>query len=135
MAKLDEILKDITDSVDGSLACAVVDLNTGLLLGISSKVPYFSEEFYDVIAAAAVDMFRGKSIRGIESLMSQQSGREISKTVKEIQMSSDRTYHFMTTLPEKKDALLVLITDRSANLGMGWMKLRTTAPKVQPFCP
>lgn len=135
MAKLDEILKDITDTVDGSLACAVVDLNTGLLLGISSKVPYFSEEFYDVIAAAAVDMFRGKSIRGIESLMSQQSGREISKTVKEIQMSTDRTYHFMTTLPEKKDALLVLITDRSANLGMGWMKLRSTAPKVQPHCP
>lgn len=135
MAKLDEILKDITDSVDGSLACAVVDLNTGLLLGISSKVPYFSEEFYDVIAAAAVDMFRGKSIKSIESLMSLQSGREISKTVKEIQMSSDRTYHFMTTLPEKKDALLVLITDRSANLGMGWMKLRSTAPKVQPYCP
>ncbi|MGB1316145.1 MAG: hypothetical protein ACPG4Y_08995, partial [Chitinophagales bacterium] len=72
MAKLDEILKDITDTVDGSLACAVVDLNSGLLLGISSKVPYFSDEFYDVIAAAAVDMFRGKSIRGIESLMSQQ---------------------------------------------------------------
>lgn len=135
MAKLDEILKDITESVEGSLACAVVDLNTGLLLGISSKVPYFSEEFYDVIAAAAVDMFRGKSIKSIESLMSLQSGREISKTVKEIQMSSDRTYHFMTTLPEKKDALLVLITDRSANLGMGWMKLRSTAPKVQPYCP
>jgi predicted regulator of Ras-like GTPase activity (Roadblock/LC7/MglB family) len=135
MAKLDEILKDITDSVDGSLACAVVDLNSGLLLGISSKVPYFSDEFYDVIAASAVDMFRGKSIRNIETLLSQQSGREVSKTVKEIQMSSDRTYHFMTTLPEKKDALLILITDRSANLGMGWMKLRSTAPKVQPFCP
>lgn len=135
MAKLDDILKDITDAVSGSLACAVVDLNTGLLLGISNTVPYFTEEFFDVVAAAAVDMFRGKSIKGIESLMSMQSGREVSNTIKEVQMSSDRTYHFMTTLPDKKDALLVLITDRSANLGMGWMKLRSTAPKVSPYCP
>ena len=135
MAKLDEILKDITDTVDGSLACAVVDLNTGLLLGISSDDKYFSEEFYDVIAAAAVDMFRGKSVRGIESLISQQTGREVTKTIKEIQISTATTYQFMSTLPGKKDALLVLITDRSANLGMGWMKLRSTAPKVSPFCP
>ncbi len=42
MAKLDDILKEITDSVAGSLACAVVDLNTGLLLGISNTVPYFT---------------------------------------------------------------------------------------------
>ena len=78
---------------------------------------------------------RAALVLKIESLMSQQSGREVSKTIKEVQMSTDRTYHFMTTLPEKKDALLVLITDRSANLGMGWMKLRSTAPKVQPHCP
>lgn len=135
MAKLDDILSEITETVSGSLACAVVDLNTGLLLGIASKVSYLSEEFYDVIAAAAVDMFRGKSVVGIETLMSMQSGREISKTVKEIQISTDRTYNFMTTLPDKKDMLLVLVTDRSANLGMGWMKLRSTAPKVSPHCP
>ena len=135
MAKLDEILKDITETVSGSLACAVVDLNTGLLLGISSDDKYFSEEFYDVIAAAAVDMFRGKSVRGIESLISQQTGREVTKTIKEIQISTATTYQFMSTLPGKKDALLVLITDRSANLGMGWMKLRSTAPKVEPHTP
>ncbi|MFT4644783.1 MAG: putative regulator of Ras-like GTPase activity (Roadblock/LC7/MglB family) [Planctomycetota bacterium] len=135
MAKLDDILREMTETVSGSLACAVVDLNTGLLLGMSSKVPFFTEEFFDVVAAAAVDMFRGKSIKGIESLMTMQSGREVTKTIKEVQMSSDRTYHFMTTLPDKKDALLVLITDRSTNLGMGWMKLRSTAPKVSPFCP
>jgi len=135
MAKLDNILKEITDSVSGSLSCAVVDLNTGLLLGISSKVAYLTDDFFDVIAAAAVDMFRGKSVKGIESLMSMQSGREISKTIKEIQISTDRTYNFMTTLPDKQDMLLVLVTDRSANLGMGWMKLRSTAPKVSPHCP
>mgnify|MGYP006106339133 CR=1 FL=1 len=73
--------------------------------------------------------------KGIESLMTMQSGREVTKTIKEVQKSSDKTYHFMTTLPDKKDALLVLITDKSANLGMGWMKLRSTAPKVSPFCP
>lgn len=135
MSKLDETLTDITNTIEGSLACAVVDLNTGVLLSVSSKVSYFSEEFYDVIAAAAVDMFRGKNIRSIESLMSHESGREISKTVKEVQMSTDRTYHFMTTLPEKRDTILILITDRSANIGTGWMNLRSIAPKVQEYCP
>jgi hypothetical protein len=46
MAKLDDILREMTETVLGSLAFAVADLNTGLLLGISSKIPFFTEEFF-----------------------------------------------------------------------------------------
>ena len=46
MAKLDDILREMTETVLGSLAFAVADLNTGLLLGMSSNNPFFTEEFF-----------------------------------------------------------------------------------------
>ena len=43
MANLNEIMKEIVDEVDEALAAAVVDLNTGLILGVSHNVPYFTQ--------------------------------------------------------------------------------------------
>ena len=53
MASLDQLTKQITDDVDGALACAVVDLNSGLLLSVCHNVPYFTQSYLDAVAAAA----------------------------------------------------------------------------------
>jgi hypothetical protein len=50
-------------------------------------------------------------------------------------MTTDNTYHFMMIIPEKPDALVVLITSRKANLGMGWASLRRSLNKLAPLCP
>ena len=132
---LNDTLKKLVTSVDGGLACAVVDLNSGLMLGAYHNVPYFTQSYVDAVAAAAVDMFRGKTISTVEKLLSAQRGTEVSKSVKEVQMSTDGTYHFMTIVEGKQDALLVLITNRSANLGMGWTAVRRAKVEVAPMCP
>jgi predicted regulator of Ras-like GTPase activity (Roadblock/LC7/MglB family) len=135
MSKLDDLLQEVVKEVDGALGCAVVDLESGLLLGVAHSVPYFTSSYLEAVAAAAVDMIRGKNVRAVEALLSNQRGKPVEKTIKEIQMTTEHTLHFMATVPEKPDALVVLITSKKTNLGMGWSAVRRSMVAVAPLCP
>lgn len=132
---LNEALKQLVDDVDGALACAIIDLNSGLMLGSYHDVPYFSQAYVDAVGASAVDMFRGRTITTVEKLLTAERGKEVTKSIKEVQMTTDGTYHFMTVVGGKPDALLVLITSRAANLGMGWTAVRRANATIAPLCP
>lgn len=135
MASLNDICKIVLEEVDGATGCAVVDLNNGLMLGHAHNVPYFTQTYIDAVAAAAVDMFRGKNIQSVEKLLSAQRGEKVERSMKEVQMTTAGTYHFMSIVPDKPDALVVLITTKKANLGMGWSALRRALADVAPLCP
>ncbi|MDH5433009.1 MAG: hypothetical protein OEY19_03625 [Gammaproteobacteria bacterium] len=135
MSDLNTILKGIVDDVDGAVGAAVVDLNTGLLIGVAHNVPYFTQSYLDAVAASAVDMFRGKNIRAVEKLMSSTRGEAVEKSITEVQMTTANTYHFMLIHPNKPDTLIVLITTKKANLGMGWSAVRSSTIDIEPFCP
>jgi len=132
---LNDALKSIVDDVDGALGAGVVDLNSGMLLGAQHSVPYFSQSYLDAVGAAAVDLFRGKNINAVYKMLSAQKGDDSVGRINEIQMTSDNTFHFMIALPGKPDALVVLITGRKTNLGMGWAAVRNAIPNIVPFCP
>jgi predicted regulator of Ras-like GTPase activity (Roadblock/LC7/MglB family) len=135
MAKIDDVLQGVLSEVDGALGCAIVDLESGLLLSVAHNVPYFTSSYLEAVAAAAVDMLRGKNVRAVESLLSTQRGKPVSKMIQEVQMTTANTLHFMAILPEKPDCLLVLITNRKTNLGMGWSSVRRAMPLLTPLCP
>jgi predicted regulator of Ras-like GTPase activity (Roadblock/LC7/MglB family) len=135
MSKLDSLLQDVVKDVDGALGCAVVDLESGLLLGVAHNVPYFTSSYLEAVAAAAVDMLRGKNVRAVEALLSNQRGKPVEQTIKEVQMTTDNTLHFMAVLSDKPNALVVLITNRKTNLGMGWAAVRKAMPAISPLCP
>ena len=135
MAKLDDLLQTIVADVDGALGCAVVDLNSGLLLAAAHNVPYFTSSYLEAVAAAAVDMLRGKNVRAVESLLSGQRGQPVEKTIQEVQMTTERTYHFMKTVTGKEDNLVVLITSKTTNLGMGWAAVRGKMGAIGDLCP
>jgi hypothetical protein len=132
---LDDLTQDIVKTVDGSLGCAVVDVSSGLLLSVAHNVPYFTQTYLEAVAAAAVDMFRGKNVQAVESLLTSQRGQTVEKTINEIQMTTDNTFHFMSIVPDKPDALLVLITNKRTNLGMGWASVRKTLPLLTNLVP
>jgi hypothetical protein len=135
MPTLDDICNDVVKNVDGALGCAVVDLTSGLLLSVAHNIPYFTQSYLDAVAAAAVDMFRGRTVRTVEELLSSQRGTRLENTIKEVQMTTDNTYHFMTLVPDRPNALVVLITSTRTNLGMGWAQVRNALPKLAPLCP
>lgn len=132
---INDICRQIVQNVDAALGCAVVDLNSGLLLGVSHKVPYFTQSYIDAVAAAAVDMFRGRTISAVEDMIANMRGNNKKNLIKEVQMTTDNTYHFMMVVPDKPDALVVLVTSKKANLGMGWSSMRMAIPKLTPLCP
>lgn len=135
MANLDQITREIVSSVNGALGCAVVDLPTGMLLSVYHNVPYFTQTFIEAAAAAAVDIFRGNNILAVESLLGNQRGKPLENSIMEIQMTTNTTFHFMSVIPEKPTAGLVLITSRSTNLGMGWASVRVNLSKIAALVP
>ncbi len=135
MANLDQITQEIHKSVVGALGCAVVDLSSGLLLSVSHNVNYFTQTFVEAAAAAAVDVFKGRNIQAVESLLGNQRGQPLENSIQEIQMTTQNTYHFMSIIPDKPNSLLVLITSKDTSLGMGWASIRVNAPKIAPLVP
>lgn len=135
MSNINQICQNVVDSVEDGLGCAVVDLDSGLLLGVAHKVAYFTQSYIDAVAAAAVDMFRGRTVSTVEDMLAEHRSTKPTRLIKEVQMTTDGTYHFMLILPEKPNALIVLITGRRANLGMGWAAVRRAVPEMQPLVP
>lgn len=136
MADINDICGEIVQDVDSAVACAVVDLTTGLLLGVNHTIPYFTNSYLDAVAAAAVEMMRGKNIKAIEDMLaSMRGGEKQTNLIEEVQMTTKGTYHFMAIIPEKPNALVVLITTKKANLGMGWASVRKALPQLAPLCP
>lgn len=134
MANTTEVCKQIQEKVEDCLAVGVVDLNTGMLMGVHHTVPYFTQAYLDAVAAAAVEMFRGKNVRRIEELLSQQRGEAIKDSFEEIFISSPKVYHFMATIKDK-GAVVVMVTKKSANQGMGWAAIRNNLAGIKTTLP
>ncbi len=135
MADINEICQEMVNDVNDALGAAVVDLESGLLLGVAHSIPYFTQSYVDAVAAAAVDLFRGKTITTVERLLTNARGQELVNSLQEVQTSTPQTFHIMKVLPNKSNCLLILITGKKANLGMGWAKVRGAVPEVEPACP
>ncbi len=132
---LNNVLRNILEDVEGALGCGVVDLNTGLILGACHNVPYFTQSYLDAVGAAAVDMLRGRNVSAVYKMLAAQRGDGTIGRFYEIQMTSDNTYHFLATVEGKPDALMVLVTSKRTNLGMGWSALRGAMADIAPLCP
>ncbi len=132
---MNNALEKLVNDVDGALAAAVIDLDSGLIVGAYHNIPYFTQSYVDAVGAASVDMFRGKTITAVETMMAAQRGDELKYHIKEIQMTTDGTYHFMSIVADKPDYLLVFITRTTTNLGSGWLATRDALKTIAPLCP
>ncbi|VTS04440.1 hypothetical protein [Tuwongella immobilis] len=126
---LNDSCRAILDDVPDAMGCGIVDLSTGMLLGAHHIVPYFTQAYLDAVAAAAVDMYRGKNVKRIEDLLSKARGKPVKDSFEEIFISTPQTFHFMKIIKEKQ-SVLVLITRKTTNQGMGWAAVRNAVTDV-----
>jgi predicted regulator of Ras-like GTPase activity (Roadblock/LC7/MglB family) len=135
MGKIDDACKEVVDKVDGALAAGVVDLDTGMLLGIYNGAQY-TQTLNEVVAAAAMDLFRGPNVGRIEQMVRAHRGlpENGDRYFEEIHVSSKNNYHFMKTVKGGK-AVIVLVTKKTTNIGMGWAMLKSVIPSVEPLVP
>ena len=68
MGKIDDACRDVVSKVEGAVACGVVDLDTGMLLGIYNNAQY-TQTLTEVVAAATMDLFRGANVRRGEQMV------------------------------------------------------------------
>lgn len=134
MASTTDVCRGVLEKVDDCLAVGVVDLNTGMLMGVYHSVPYFTQAYLDAVAAAAVEMFRGKNVRRVEEMLSQQRGEPIKDSFEEIFISSPKVFHFMATIKDK-GAVVVMVTKKTVNQGMGWAAIRTNLNAIKGTLP
>lgn len=119
-ASLQRACEDIIKDVDGALACALVDIETGLPLAFKVGPGPLNVGAMELLSAAGVSYFtQGGASRGGE-------------TVVEIQTTTADAYHFMGRVPGQGNELLILVTDRhTTNLGLGWMSMRQALADVR----
>lgn len=133
--KIDQACRDVVNKVQGASACGVVDLENGVLLGAHSETG-LSEELEMVLARAAVDLFRGPSVTQSERMMRAHRGvpEDGQHYFHEIHISSTHNYHFAKTIKQGR-AVIMLVTKKTTNVGMGWAMLRSVIPLVEPNVP
>ena len=134
MANLNEVCQNIVSDVQDAVACGVVDLNTGMMMGVHHTIPYFTQSYLDAVAAAAVEMMRGKTVRRVEQLISKHRGVETKEVFEEIFINSTNVFHFMALI-RAKQSLVVLVTKKTTNQGMGWSSLRASMDDVIAALP
>lgn len=135
MGKIDDACRDVVASVDGAVACGVVDLDTGMLLGIHNSAQYTST-LNEVVAAATMDLFRGANVGRVEQMVRSHRGvpENGDHYFQEVHITSANNYHFAKAIKGGK-AVMMLVTKKTTNIGMGWAQVKTAIPKVEPHVP
>ncbi|MGE0326599.1 MAG: response regulator [Polyangiaceae bacterium] len=135
MGKIDDACKEVVNNVDGAVACGVVDLDTGMLLGIHNTAQY-TQTLNEVVAAATMDLFRGPNVGRIEQMVRAHRGlpEDGEHYFQEVHIASAHNYHFAKTMKGGK-AVIMLVTKKTTNVGLGWAELRAALPKLEPLVP
>jgi len=135
MGKIDDTLKTVVNKVEGAVACGVVDLDSGMLLGIHNSANY-TQSLNELVAGATMDMFRGPNISRIEQAVRAHRGEPENGEhyFDEIHVTSAHNFHFAKAIKGSR-YVVMLVTRKTTNLGMGWASLRAVIPTLEPLLP
>ncbi len=135
MGKMDDACREVVTKTDGAVACGIVDLDSGMLLGIFNSANY-TQTMNEIVAAASMDLFRGPNVGRIEQMVRAHRGmvENGEHYFHEVHVTSEHNYHFAKTLKKGK-AVIMLVTKKTTNIGMGWAQLKSVIPMVEPLVP
>ncbi|MCY4565961.1 MAG: hypothetical protein OXE40_15950 [Gammaproteobacteria bacterium] len=118
---LQEICDRVITENEAVLNCLVFDLHTDQTLASASR-PGSPLQATDMDAALGTgkELFRGRYVdQFVQSLA---TGLITTRGfVREVQVTNAHNYQFMAAIPGSDDAVLVLCTDKTLTLGLGWM--------------
>jgi predicted regulator of Ras-like GTPase activity (Roadblock/LC7/MglB family) len=129
---LDSELSNLQKNVPECVAAGLVDMRTGMLLGIKT-VDSHPQEVLDLVAAATGDLFQGQNVSAIEKLFKQIRGvrDDGHHYFQEFIVLSDNLIHVFQRGKKSEDMVLVTVTRASANLGMVISRARSGLTAVE----
>jgi hypothetical protein len=135
MSDIDEACRDVVTSVDGGIACVVVDLESGLLLGAHVSGAY-PAGIGDIVASAAMELFRGTHVGRIEQVVRSRRTPDEARDpgLQEVHATSRDSFHFAKTIKGGR-AAIVVVTRKTANQGMVSAQMHAAIPKIESKLP
>ena len=130
-----EVCESLVQETDGVRACVVLDLETSLTLAQCLERGFGNAEVLQATRIAG-SIFRSKLLRQFVRTLPGDRGAD--GFVREAQVTTAGMHLFMSSLAKFPNALLVCVTEKSVNIGMGWMAvhqaldhLREDPPELQ----
>ena len=129
---VDNALNEAVASVPDCVAAGLVDLTTGMLLGIKT-VDSHPSEVMDILAAATADMFQGSNVQMIESIFKKARGVENDghHYFQEMIVNSDNLVHIFSRCKANEEHVVGVVCRKSVNLGMALTKVRASLPSIE----
>ncbi|GAB4189759.1 MAG: hypothetical protein Tsb002_17150 [Wenzhouxiangellaceae bacterium] len=121
---VDTICDRSLETVPKALAAGVVDMGTGMLLGVKTTDSH-PQAVLDMLAAATKDLFEGDMVMNIENTFKKSRGDTSSAHYfKEIIVNSENLIHVFGRLKSSPNVVVTVVTRISANLGLVVTKFR-----------
>ncbi|EDM76633.1 hypothetical protein PPSIR1_18227 [Plesiocystis pacifica SIR-1] len=120
------ILTKTMNEVPKAVAAGVVDMSTGMLLGVKT-VDSHPQEVLDLVSATTKDLFEGDNVTMIEDIFKRSRGVQSNERYfKEIIVMSTNLVHLFARLASLPSVVVVVVCRNDTNLGLALMKVRAT---------
>jgi len=121
---VETILTRTMKEVPKALAAGVVDMSTGMLLGVKT-VDSHPRDVLELVAGATKEMFEGDNVRAIEDIFKARRGVDSSeRLIKEVTFSTPMTLHIFERLQSSQSTVVLAVCAVDTNLGLALMKMR-----------
>ena len=122
---VESIILQIMKDVPKAVACGIVDMSSGMLLGVKS-VDSHPQEVLDLVAAATRDLFEGDSVTEIENTFKKTRGIQTDERYfKEILVMSSNLLHIFARLKRQPTVVITAVCRIDTNIGLALMKMRS----------
>lgn len=119
------VIKDAITNVPKAVAAGMVDISSGMLLGIKT-VESHPQEVIDILAPATRELFEGDMITSIEALFKKARGVKTDEHYfQEIMVSSSNLWHYFGRMKSNPAMVLAVVCGGDVNMGMMLMKCRS----------
>ena len=119
MSKVDETLQELA-SLDGFIACALVDYKSGMCLGTAGNT---NEINLEIAAAGNSEVIKAKG-KVMQNL-------GLKDQIEDILITLGNQYHLIRMLNSYDNLFIYLVTGKNGNLAMARHKLTSVEQQVQ----
>mgnify|MGYP003572843039 CR=1 FL=1 len=122
---VDSILQKSMSEIPKAVAAGIVDMSTGMLIGVKT-IDSHPQAVLDLVSAATKDLFEGDNVTAIEDLFKRSRGVITSERYfREIIVMSTNLVHLFGRLHSMPSVIVVAVCRSDTNLGLALMKLRS----------
>ncbi|WP_433562500.1 hypothetical protein ACQP1O_34270 [Nocardia sp. CA-151230] len=122
--RVSTLVKVVRSEVPECIAAGAIDMATGMLLAVET-VDNHPQEVLDLLAAATLELFQGRSVVKIENIWKERRGIRLERHYfQEILVNSDNLTHLFVRAESHEDVVVVVVCRKSVNVGMLFAQTR-----------